>query len=451
MLNSTNTASKDCQQTHGNHCALDEILAKPKTLEQTGVPTRVLESLLIKHLSQATDLDIVTLIDKLGLPGNLIEQLLQKLKAEALTEVRTDGRFHTGMRYGLTQKGMIMAQHELQRDGYLGPVPITIDSYKKLVCEQSSKRETITPERMKQGLSDLILSEEVISQVGPALNSGRAIFIYGLPGTGKTYISRRLVRLFESNVYIPYAVCIGNQVIQVFDPIIHTPINTRLQRSLHLNEGHDNRLVLCRRPEVVVGGELTAEMLEVTVDPTFRINRAPLQMKANNGIFLIDDLGRQKVSVDAILNRWIIPLEEGIDYLSLPSGEHFDIPFEQVLVFSSNIHPAKLADDAFLRRIGYKISFGPITQDDYCYLWHSECEKHGLTTAPEGLDFVIGHLHQVNNIPLLPCYPRDLVAMCSNQISFFQHPPQINHQLIEVVWRCYFVDHDQAGGNHGEG
>ncbi|ELR65884.1 Putative ATPase [Photobacterium marinum] len=433
---------------HGNQPI--NITSKPRTLEQTGIPTRVIESLLIKHLSQATDLDLISLSQKMGLPGNLVEQLLQKQKSEALIEVRTDGRFGNAMRFGLTQKGMIHAQHELMRDGYLGPTPISINTYRELIVSQSSKNESVTPEILREGLNDLILPENIVGQVGPALNSGRAIFIYGLPGTGKTYISRRLVRLFQSNVFIPYAVCIGNQVLQVFDPIIHNPIKSKVQQSLRLDDGYDDRLVLCSRPEVVVGGELTSEMLEVSVDPTFRINRAPLQMKANNGILLIDDLGRQKVAVDAILNRWIIPLEERIDYLSMASGEHFDIPFEQVLVFSSNIHPAKLADDAFLRRIGYKINFGPISQEDYTTLWHQECEKHGLTTSGDGVPFVINQLHKVHNIPLLPCYPRDLVAMCSNQISFYQHPPLINPELIETVWGCYFVDHDQAGGTHGE-
>ena len=435
---------------HRSYDSSTSLTNKPRTLEQTGIPLRVLESLVMKHLSQATDLDIVTLAENLGLPGNLVEQIIQKQKAEAIVEVRSDGRFDCSMRYGLTQKGHLLAQHELQRDGYLGPAPISIEQYRQLVINQSSKQERVTPEIFRKGLNDLILPEDIVGRVGPALNSGRAIFIYGLPGTGKTYISRRLVRLFQSNVFIPHSVCVGNQVLQVFDPIIHNPVQKETNRSLKLDDGYDNRLVLCSRPEVVVGGELTSEMLEVSVDPTYRINRAPLQMKANNGILLIDDLGRQKVAVDAILNRWIIPLEESIDYLSMASGEHFDIPFEQVLVFSSNIHPAKLADDAFLRRIGYKIEFGPISMDDYIFLWLQQCEKHGLTTTPEGLEYVVNQLHKIHNIPLLPCYPRDLVGMCSNQISFYQHPPQIDSQLIEVVWNCYFVDHEQAGGNHGE-
>lgn len=425
----------------------DTLTLKPKTLEQTGLPPRLLETLIIKHLSQVTDEDVLGLSKKLGLSGNIIEQILQKQKSEAYVEVRSDGRFSSSIRYGLTNKGRNLAQHELQRDGYLGPAPISLAHYKAIVLSQTTKDEQVTPDKLCNGLNDLILPNDIIGTVGPALNSGRAIFIYGLPGTGKTYISRRLIRLFKSQVFVPYSICIGNQIIQLFDPIIHKPIQSQ-QDSLLLDDGYDNRLVLCHRPEVVVGGELTADMLEVTVDPTHKINRAPLQMKANNGILLIDDLGRQKVSVDAILNRWIIPLEEKIDYLSLNSGDHFDIPFEQVLVFSSNIHPAKLADDAFLRRIGYKINFGPISADDYTTLWHNECNKHQITTTPDALEYVFNRLHKPNAVPLLPCYPRDLVAMCSNQIQFYQHHPIITPELMQTVWDCYFVNDEQEVTSH---
>ncbi|EAS44375.1 AAA family ATPase [Photobacterium profundum] len=437
----------------------NNLLPKPRTIEQTGIPPRLLESLLLKHLSQAIDLDVPHLSRSMALPGNLIDILAQKLKAEALVEVRSDLRIDKGIRYALTKKGMLYAQHELQRDGYLGPTPIPLSLYKKIVTSQSLNKESVTPDSLKKGLSDLILPEKLIGQLGPALNSGRAIFIYGLPGTGKTYVSRRLVRMFKSNVYIPHSVCIGHQILQVYDPIIHEKVNSApitpgitSAPSLRLDNGHDERLLLCKRPEVVVGGELTDKMFEVSYDMAHKINRAPLQMKANNGIFLIDDLGRQRVSVDTILNRWIVPLEEKIDYLAMASGEHFDIPFEQVLVFSSNIHPAKLADDAFLRRIGYKIEFEPISVNDYQYLWQQQGLLHGLNIPSESLNHVIDTLHKNYNIPLLPCYPRDLVTMCRNQIDFFQLDKHITPSLINSVWGSYFVDraeHDVLGGTHG--
>ncbi|MEH6531022.1 MAG: AAA family ATPase [Photobacterium frigidiphilum] len=437
----------------------NDLLPKPRTIEQTGIPSRLLESLLLKHLSQAIDLDIPHLSRSMALPGNLIDILAQKLKAEALVEVRSDLRIDKGIRYALTKKGMLFAQHELQRDGYLGPTPIPLSLYKEIVTSQSLNKESVTPKSLKEGLSDLILPEKLVGQLGPALNSGRAIFIYGLPGTGKTYVSRRLVRMFNSNVFIPHSVCIGHQILQVYDPIIHkkvnsTPIKSAITsaQSLRLDDGHDERLLLCKRPEVVVGGELTDKMFEVSYDIAHKINRAPLQMKANNGIFLIDDLGRQRVSVDTILNRWIVPLEEKIDYLSMASGEHFDIPFEQVLVFSSNIHPAKLADDAFLRRIGYKIEFEPISISDYQYLWQQQGLFHDLSIPSESLKHVIDTLHKNHNIPLLPCYPRDLVTMCRNQIDFFQLEKHITPSLIDSVWSSYFVDraeHDVLGGTHG--
>ncbi|KLV10144.1 AAA family ATPase [Photobacterium ganghwense] len=427
-----------------------KLTNKPISIKESGIPSKVIESLLLKHLMQSTDEDTITLSHKLGLTGNIVDPVLQKLKSEALIEIFSDGKYSRSLRYSLTVRGRQIAQHELQRDGYIGPAPISLTHYQSLVLNQSSSKERVTPELLRSGLNQLVLPENIIFKVGPALNSGRAIFIYGLPGTGKTYVSRRLVSLFNNDIFIPYSVCVGNQIIQVYDPILHKAVHTSTAATMRLDEGHDERLIRCKRPEVVVGGELTAEMLEITFDATHRINRAPLQMKANNGILLIDDLGRQKVAVDAILNRWIIPLEERIDYLATASGEHFDIPFEQILVFSSNIHPAKLADDAFLRRIGYKIEFGPISREDYCQLWQQHCQQFGLSTSTETLNFVINTLHQRQHIPLLPCYPRDLVSMCHNQIQFTEQSPVIDQSLIELVWHCYFVDDQSTGVNHDE-
>ncbi|MBC7002830.1 AAA family ATPase [Photobacterium sp. BZF1] len=424
------------------------LLSKPRSIEDTGIPLRILDALLLKHLTKYADSDALQLSKRMALPGNIIELLLQQLKDNAYVEIRSDSRFSSGLRYGLTDKGRAIATLELQRDGYMGPVPISLDHYNEIVLAQSSLKHIVTPEILRNGLEGLILPDGIVNQVGPALNSGRAIFIYGLPGTGKTFISRRLVKLFDNAVYIPYAICAGAQVIQVYDPVIHKSIPASNTPSIFLDSGTDERLVQCYRPEVVVGGELTAEMLEITLDSTTRINRASLQLKANNGLLLIDDLGRQKMSVDAILNRWIIPLEERVDYLNTASGEHFEIPFEQILVFSSNIHPAQLADDAFLRRIGYKIQFGSISANDYQDLWHKECNKHQLNTPESTLSYIINQLHAYDKVPLLPCYPRDLVSMCANQIKFTQSSAIINTELIDLVWNCYFVNDTSQGGDH---
>ncbi|WP_413110998.1 AAA family ATPase [Thaumasiovibrio sp. DFM-14] len=411
---------------------------KPTQLSELDVPERLLEALLLKHLQQSIEANVIQLSDKLAIPGNLIEQIVRKLKTDALLEVKSQFGA-TSLTYTLTQKGRQIAQLELQRDGYLGPAPISLSLYRQLITHQAQLKEELSPDTFSAALSDVILSADTVNLLGPALNSGRAIFIYGLPGTGKTYISKRLIRLYNTPVYIPYAIYVNNQIIQVFDPILHHPVEQQHNRLL-LSDGNDTRLILCERPEVVVGGELTSDMLEISVDQIRNINLAPLQMKANNGILIIDDLGRQRVSVDSILNRWIVPLEEKIDYLTLSSGEHFKIPFEQVLVFSSNIHPKKLADDAFLRRIGYKIEFKPVSSNDYKQLWRAGCESHGLSIGPESIDYITHTLHRRFDIPLLPCYPRDLSLMCKNQIDFHRHPPTVTTALIDSAWQSYFVD-----------
>jgi len=429
------------------------LAPRPKHLDETGIPQRVLETLLLKHLSTASDLDIATLSDRLALTGNLVELLLQKLKTEALVEIRSNGRFDKQLRYGLTHKGMDYAKREREIDGYLGPAPIPLEQYQHLVKRQTGRLEFISKQKLSRALADLEINEHILNQVGPAVNSGRAIFIYGRAGTGKTYLSRRLVRIFSSKVLIPYAVCVGHQVIQLFDPLIHQSVDLSPSTSLRLDEGHDQRLQICKRPEVVVGGELTTDMLEIRYDPARRVNQAPLQMKANNGILLLDDLGRQQCSVDAILNRWIVPLEEKRDFLALSSGAHFEMPFEQILIFSTNLNPEDLADEAFLRRIGYKIEFHPMDEAAYRRLWKKECENYEVE-CPEGiLAYVIMMLHRRYDVPFLPCHPRDLISMSRNQLEFEEQPPVLNERVLEQIWHSYFVNEqphqNTKGGHHG--
>jgi len=428
---------------------LERLAPRPHSLAETGIPPRVLEMLLIKHLSHVTDLDKSALTERLALSGKLVDELLQKLKAEALVEIRSDGRFDRSLRYGLTHKGMALAQYEWQRDGYLGPAPVSLEQYRHLVLRQTSRLDYVSPDRFVKGMADVLLTESMINRLGPAINSGRAIFIYGHPGTGKTYVSRRLVRLFSTSVLIPHALCIGEQVLAIFDPLVHKPRGSKNRQSLRLDEGIDPRWILCERPEVVVGGELTTDMLDVGYDDSHHCNKAPLQLKANNGILIIDDLGRQKVPVDAILNRWIVPLEERIDYLSMSSGEHFEVPFEQVLVFSTNLPPQDLVDEAFLRRIGYKIEFCPISREGYLQLWQAQCAKQGVECSDEVFAYLIDELHVRDGVPLLPCHPRDLVSLCRDQINFMRLPSVLSKDLIASIWASYFVTSSEQGGFHG--
>jgi hypothetical protein len=291
---------------------------------------------------------------------------------------------------------------------------------------------------MHEAFADLVIDKDLLDRLGPALNSGRAIFVYGDPGTGKTFVTSRLGRLFDQSMLIPYAISIDDTVIQIFDPAIHAKLETG-SNTLMFERGHDARLVSCRRPVVVTGGELNAEMLEVTYDPTTRQYRAPLQVKANGGMFIVDDLGRQRIEPAILLNRWIVPMEESKDHFSLSSGQHFSVPFDVVLVFSTNLQPEELVDEAFLRRIGYKIHFQPLTARQYHALWQRVCTDHSIAYDPRLCQYVIDKLHYATATPMLPCHPRDLIRMAMDLMDYLGLTGALQPETLRWAWQSYFV------------
>ena len=297
---------------------------------------------------------------------------------------------------------------------------------------------------MRGAFEDVVLDGKLLDQLGPALNSGRAIFLYGPAGTGKTYISQRLCRLFYNPTLIPHAIAIGDAVVQLFDPLVHKQMwQMPVDDGLTLERGHDPRFIICERPVVITGGELTSEMLEVYYEPSARTYEAPLQLKANNGMFIIDDMGRQKVPPEAIFNRWIVPMEEKRDYLTLGSGRHFTVPFDVVLIFSTNIHPLELADDAFLRRIGYKIEFGTLTPAQYEQIWRAACETYKVEYESYVLDYVINELHTKKHVSLLPCHPRDLLGMAVDHAIYEENTRNVSIEHMRWAWENYFVSIDE--------
>jgi SpoVK/Ycf46/Vps4 family AAA+-type ATPase len=293
---------------------------------------------------------------------------------------------------------------------------------------------------MYAAFHDVTLDLDLLDKLGPSLNSGRAIFLYGAAGTGKTYVSQKLVRLFRDLTLIPHAISVDDTVIQVFDPMLHKVVRPdSVESTPMLDRSHDPRFLICERPCAITGGELTAEMLEVRYDPTARLYEAPLQLKANNGIFIIDDMGRQRIQPQALFNRWIVPLEEKKDYLDLGSGKHFSVPFDVVLVMSTNIHPLELADEAFLRRIGYKIEFSPLSVEGYTEIWNDNCREFQVVCEPRVLDYVLHELHAHNGIPLLPCHPRDLLGMAVDYATYANGSTEITEEHMRWAWSNYFV------------
>ena len=301
---------------------------------------------------------------------------------------------HNGLRYALTDKGRVGALEAMERSGYTGPAPITLEHYETLCLAQSVHRHQVTLSAMHAAFADTVIPRDLLDQLGSAVHSARPIFVYGLPGTGKTFITQRVSRLLGEAVYVPHAVAVGEEIFQLFDPAFHHALERPAEAAreddiLHLQRGHDPRLVHCRRPFVMSGGELTMAGLEVGVDERARLETAPLQLKASNGIYLIDDLGRQRMPVTELFNRWIVPMESKQDYLTLASGKRFQVPFDVILIFSTNLEPRDLADDAFLRRIGHKIHFKPMPEAEYRRIWQDMLAARELQADPGALDYLI--------------------------------------------------------------
>ena len=424
-----------------NHKSFDFTTIAPCPLEmkEVGLSEHLLLGLMLKHLQSSGVLTLRALAQKMALSGAIVQQLIDDAKSKSLIE-NYSSNANAQMRFSLSSVGALLAEKEMFKNGYVGPVPVPLHQYSSICLKQTSRSHNVTEQELAQVFGDLTFSDELIAMVGPSLNSTKPILIYGDAGTGKSYFCRHLNLVFGDEVLIPHAIEVNNEIIQVFDPEIHNTSAAQQQENiLKLATSYDPRWVLCKRPLVVTGGELTEEMLEVKFDPTTKTYRAPLQLKANNGILLLDDLGRQKISPKQLFNRWIVPLEERRDFLSLQSGLHFELPFELLLLFSTNLTPTELVDDAFLRRLGYKIKFEPMTKELYQDVWFKECVNTGLLAEMTIFEYLVDHLHQLHNRKYLPCYPRDLIAIINDQVKFKQLTPEITKELLDFAWHSYFV------------
>ncbi len=419
---------------------------RPGTLAETGLPPLYLADLLAKHLLEQGVLDLHQLGCKSALAGSVVQEVCRFLREEGRVEVRGQG---TGgaLRFGLTDRGRALAQEAFNRDGYSGKAPVTLEEYSTRVREQALSKQGTRRDAMMAAFADTVMGPALLDQLGPGLHSGRAIFIHGHAGTGKSYIARRLMRLLQGEVLVPHAILVGGKTIRCYDPAVHQtledPADTLPTVQLYLEQGHDPRYVRCHRPCVVTGGELTMERLELQYDATSHIHLAPVQLLANNGMLVIDDLGRQRMSPTELLNRWIVPLEERCDFLSLANGYHFSVPFEVALVFSTNLDPLSLADAAFLRRIGYKIHFAPLEREAYLAIWQQECQAQGLPFEQALADFTIDELHVRDRVPLLACHPRDILSLAHDQLDY-QGLSTPDRKTLSWAWRTYFGDFRDA-------
>ncbi|MDT4823311.1 hypothetical protein FQZ97_565340 [compost metagenome] len=425
--------------------AVQRLAPQPRSIRETGLAENFLGDLVCKHLHDAGVLDMPRLVERLALTGAVLEEILAFLRKDGRIEVLGQAG-GLAMRYGLTERGRSAARDALARSGYIGAAPFPVSAYRSLLKVQTIHHGRVTARDMRSAFQGVVLADSMLDQLGVAMNSGRAIMIYGPAGTGKTYISSRLIRLFAEAIWVPYAIAINEAVVEIYDPQVHQSLEDRAQpNKLLLDEGIDRRLLCCRRPILITGGELSMEQLDIRYDAFSRLYQAPLQLKASNGLFIIDDMGRQRMAPAELLNRWIVPMEEKRDFLNLGGGRHCELPFDLILVFSTNLNPLELADEAFLRRIGYKLHFNYLQPQEYERIWRQETERLGVAFDPVLLRYVLQGLYEPQGMPLVPCHPRDLLGMAMDRQRYLDGSGPLSPQDLEWAWHNYFVQLDSLG------
>lgn len=419
---------------------LKRIPGEPATIAATGIDEIDLLSLLMKLIYSGRLETCRHMVDAIKLPYHLVAELVQMAVDRQL--LRTLGMRNSenpiDMGYALTEEGKRWTIDALDRMRYVGPAPVTLEEFTYQVSLQKMTNEVITFERIRTALGDLSFTDSLIEQSGPALNSGRAILLYGPPGNGKTSFAFSLSSVFSDVIYIPYAVIVEGEIIRFFDSSVHiqvsaAAVNEESDFSFMRSEEHDARWIPCRRPFVVTGGELTLEMLDLRYDPTGHFYEAPLHVKALGGCFIIDDFGRQLVSPTSLLNRWIVPMESRTDYLKLHTGKSFSIPFEELVIFSTNLDPEDLMDPAFLRRLPYKIEIGAPSLELYRRIFDKECKQRGLALPDGVFEFIVHRLRKEKGLDFAAYQPRFIVDQVEATCRFMGQPPHFEPRFIEYA------------------
>ncbi|MDQ9168910.1 ATP-binding protein [Oxalobacteraceae bacterium R-40] len=414
----------------------------PKSVQSTGIDRLLILELIAKCMFISGKINLSSLSSRLKLSINVLNEVLGFMVAEKMAEVVRRGASDVDVEYQLSTAGKQRAAEFMTSCRYVGPAPVTLEAYRRMVEKHSVRGTHVVQQDMASAFSDLNLNSTIRDQIGAAMNSGRPLFLYGPPGSGKTYIAEKLGRLMQGLVPVPYAITVENEIIQVFDPLVHHPVNIEPSHDSIDRQAYDGRWLLCERPVVLTGGELTLEMLELRYDYHTGFYQAPPHFKANNGIFIVDDLGRQQVKPKDLMNRWIVPLDRGCDYLTLHTGYKFVAPFDLSVIFSTNIHPAELADEAFMRRLGYKIHIGPLSEEEYRNVFRQHSYALGINYDEAAFRYLVDDLHAKNSRPLLACYPRDLLNQITDYARFYSEPRVMCPQALKRVWHTYFAQND---------
>ena len=412
----------------------------PHRMEKTGIRRVLFEDLALKILYLNGEMSLLELCNHMCLSLGVIEEIFQFFRKERLCEVKgMTGGTHVIV---ATSEGRQRAADLLSLNQYTGPAPVSLADYISQIKGQSVQGTVVQREQLKKAFSQLVLSDQLLLRIGTAVVSGTSMFLYGPPGTGKTSIASRISSIYQDYVWVPHAVEVDGQIITVFDPGVHKP---RVEGEM---EERDRRWVLCHRPCVITGGELTGEMLELQYNSALRYYSAPLQMKANNGVFILDDFGRQRIRPQELLNRWMTALDRRVEFLSLPGGRKFEIPFDTLVIFSTNIEPLELADEAFLRRIPNKIKVGWATKEQFMEIFRREARgARALPVDDEALYFLVDYLTEELKVQLSPCYVRDLLDQIFWAARYLHAKPEFTGELAK--WACsnYFLQTPESDKN----
>jgi hypothetical protein len=405
----------------------------PQTLDDLGLTSSLINDLLLKRLFLGGPQTSGSLSEKLAIPFAVVLQNLNEMRRVHLTHVSgSEGYGERSYTFILTEEGEDRARAAFERNMYDGPAPVPLEKYIESVQAQTVRDVVVTRRDIEAAFDDLVLHPEILNEVGPAINSGQSLFFYGAPGNGKTAVATRITRAIGSDVYIPYALETEGSIIELYDPVCHF-------RTEEQGAGTDPRWIRIRRPVVSVGGELKLESLDLSYSSLRRTYEAPYQLKANMGMFLIDDFGRQQISPADILNRWIVPLELRVDFLRLATGRKLEVPFDELLVFSTNLDPASLMDEAFTRRIKYKVKARDPNKEMFRIIFVRACDQFGVPFDDEGFEYLISEHYFNTGRPFRGVHPRDLLDQLVSLARYIEEPPRMTRNMLDAVVHTYFI------------
>jgi MoxR-like ATPase len=415
----------------------------PEHIEETGLPPSMIEQLLLKILYFRGDVTGRDLAVGLGLKYSVVEETIESLKRQHLLAVkRSLGIGNKSAVFTLADAGRNLAREYLDVNQYHGPAPVPLYQYTAVVRRQRHPDRWLTPEALAKAYRHMVVTPSILSQIGPATNAGKSFLIYGQPGNGKTALAEALDRVEDTPIYIPYAIEYQGNIVQVYDPIYHQVLADEQSElsALVMEPSYDPRWFRAKRPFIITGGELTLSMLDLSYNENSKVYDAPFQVKANNGIYLIDDFGRQRATPAEVLNRWIVPMERHVDYLSFRTGGKMTVPFEAFLIFSTNLAPDELGDEAFLRRIQYKMRLADPNESEYREIFHRCCAARELDSEARLVDDLIERRYRRPGRPMRRCHPRDLISHAVDIINFERLPYCLTEELLDRAWDSCFAE-----------